>query len=99
MVHEIKKTDCHEEAHEWQVKYYIYVLERNGITGVTGVLEYPRLHETNEVVLTLDDGERIQTIEKEIAGIIQSEICPKPLQKKMCKNCSYFDFCWSGEDV
>ena len=28
VVHEIKKSDKHEEAHEWQVKYYLYVLEQ-----------------------------------------------------------------------
>jgi len=38
VVHEIKKSDSHEEAHEWQVKYYIYVLERSGMEGVTGIL-------------------------------------------------------------
>ena len=28
VIHEIKKSDKHEEAHEWQVKYYLYVLFR-----------------------------------------------------------------------
>ena len=37
VIHEIKKSNKVEAAHEWQLKYYIYVFERNGIEGVTGV--------------------------------------------------------------
>jgi len=33
VIHEIKRSDKVEKAHEWQVKYYIYVFERNGIEG------------------------------------------------------------------
>lgn len=36
VVHEIKKSDKVETAHEWQLKYYIYVLECHGVEGVTG---------------------------------------------------------------
>ena len=40
VIHEIKRSDKVEKAHEWQVKYYIRVLERNGISDVVGIL-YP----------------------------------------------------------
>ncbi len=98
VVHEVKKSDSHEEAHEWQVKYYIYVLERNGMEGVTGILEYPKLRETREVVLSDRDRAEIREFEKDIENIICSEISPEKLEQKMCKHCSYFDFCWSGEE-
>ena len=39
VIHEIKKSDKVEVAHQWQLKYYIYVFERNGIEGVSGILE------------------------------------------------------------
>lgn len=97
VVHEIKKSDSHEEAHEWQVKYYIYVLERNGITGATGILEYPKMRETREVLLSDTDREQIKGFEKDIEQIIASETCPEKLEQKQCKHCSYFDFCWSTE--
>ena len=87
-----------EAAHEWQLKYYIYVFERNGIEGVTGVLEYPTLRKTQEVVLSDMDRERIQEMEVDIQRIISDDDCP-PLQKRgICRNCSYFDFCYSGEE-
>ena len=46
IIHEIKKSDKMEEAHEWQVKYYIWLLKKNGVDGATGILEYPKLRET-----------------------------------------------------
>jgi len=98
VIHEIKKSDSHEEAHEWQVKYYIYVLERNGVEGVTGILEYPKLRETREVILSEPDREEIREIVRNIEKIITSDNCPERLKISKCKNCSYFDFCWSEEE-
>ena len=98
VIHEIKKSDSHEEAHEWQAKYYIYVLERNGVEGVTGILEYPKLRETREVILSEPDREEIREIVRNIEKIITSDNCPERLKISKCKNCSYFDFCWSEEE-
>jgi len=98
VVHEIKKSDKHEEAHEWQVKYYLFVLEQNGVEGATGLLEYPKLHRISEVLLTTPDMEAIQEMVVEIGKIIRMEHCPDRLPKSSCKNCSYLDFCWSGEE-
>lgn len=97
VVHEIKKSDKHEEAHEWQVKYYLYVLEKNGIKNCTGLLEYPRLHKTEEVFITQPDREAIAEMLLKIEAIIQAENCPAILKKTKCKNCSYFDFCYANE--
>jgi len=98
VVHEIKKSDKHEEAHEWQVKYYLFVLERNGVEGATGLLEYPRLHKTNEVLLTIPDREAIKEMLEKIDQLINREHCPERIPVSRCKKCSYFDFCWSGEE-
>lgn len=97
IVHEIKKSDKVEVAHEWQVKYYIYVLERNGIEGVTGVLEYPTLRQTDKVFLTDADRVRIREIEKDIVAIVEGEHCPPVINAKICKNCSYYEFCYVAE--
>ena len=93
IVHEIKRSDKVEEAHEWQVKYYIYVLEQNGIDGVRGVLEYPTIRKTTPIVLADDDRRNIEMMKKEIAEIIMSEKCPERVSMEICKNCSYYDFC------
>lgn len=97
VIHEIKKSDKIEQAHEWQLKYYIYVFERNGIDECTGILEYPTLRQTSHVVLTDSDREMIKEIEKKIDSIIHADDCPPFVKKRLCKNCSYYDFCYSNE--
>ena len=99
VIHEIKKSDKVEQAHEWQLKYYLYVFERNGIDGVSGILEYPKLRKTTEVFLSDVDRNTIRDIELKICEIINDDTFP-PLEKKgICRNCSYFDFCYAGEEV
>ena len=90
IVHEIKKSDKHEEAHEWQVKYYLYVLQQNGVDGVTGLLEYPRLHKTEEVLLTIPDRETIAEMLIEIEKIIADEHCPEHIQKNEVQKLQLF---------
>ncbi len=97
VVHEIKKSDKVETAHEWQLKYYMYVLEQAGVEGVTGILEYPKLRKTNEIFLSDVDRVRIVEIERSITEIIENETCPPKLDNKICKQCSYYDFCYCGE--
>ena len=98
VIHEIKKSDKVEQAHEWQLKYYLCVFEHNGINGVSGILEYPKLRKTTEVFLSDIDRETIRDFELKIREIICDDTCP-PLEKKgICQNCSYFDFCYAGED-
>ena len=98
VIHEIKKSAKLHEAHIWQVKYYIYVLEKNGIEGATGLLEYPTEHRTEKV--DLSDADRVQLIEmsRNIENIVIQEEVPALLNNSRCKSCSYFDFCYINED-
>lgn len=98
VIHEIKKSDKIETAHEWQVKYYIYVLERNSIENVTGILEYPALRHRSHVELTDDDRIQIKKIESDIDYIVKSEKCPQVINSKICKSCSYYEFCFVAEE-
>ena len=98
IIHEIKKTNKQEQAHEWQLKYYLYVFERNGITGVSGILEYPTMRKTCRVDLSDVDREMIQEMEEKIREVILKEECPDSTRRPLCKNCSYYDFCFCGEE-
>lgn len=99
IIHELKKSNKIEIAHEWQLKYYIYVFERNGINKVSGVLEYPKLKKVKEVFLSDEDRLKIVQIENEIDAILRSEECVNDYaNKSICRNCSYYDFCFCGED-
>lgn len=97
IIHEIKRSDKVERAHEWQVKYYLHVLERNGIEGVTAILEYPTMRHTAQVLLTDDDRQKLLEMEKEIEKIIHSDECPPVINAKICHSCSYYDFCYVKE--
>lgn len=99
VIHEIKKSDKIEVAHEWQLKYYIYVLERQGIEGVTGLLEYPTMRHTAKVELDEADRQYIIRIEKEIETLVKADDCPPTINSKMCKSCSYYEFCYASEDI
>ncbi|HCN52429.1 MAG TPA: CRISPR-associated protein Cas4 [Prevotella sp.] len=97
VIHEIKKSNKVDYAHEWQLKYYMYVFELHGVTEVRGILEYPEMRKTKEVMLTDVDREEIRTMICEIESIIQKDECPPRVKKGLCRNCSYFDFCYSEE--
>ncbi len=97
VIHEIKKSSKLHEAHEWQLKYYIYVFLKNGIENVSGILEYPKERKTEEIYLSSIDVERIKEIEEEIKKIIESKKVPAVINAPRCKKCSYYDFCYVGE--
>lgn len=97
VIHEIKKSNKVDRAHEWQLKYYMYVFEQHGVTDVRGILEYPEMRKTKEVILTDVDREGISSMISEIESIIQKDECPPRVKKGLCRNCSYFDFCYSEE--
>ena len=79
------------------MKYYIYVFEKNGINGVSGLLEYPLLRKTDVIILNDSDREILEKMENEILEIIESDICPHLEKKSFCKSCSYYEFCFCKE--
>jgi len=97
VIHEIKKSNRFEDAHVWQLKYYISILKNHGLNNVTGLLEYPLLRRTEQVILTENDRTVINEYLVEIRKILDNDKCPDRKKITACKNCSYFDFCWSGE--
>lgn len=98
VIHEIKRSDKVEEAHVRQVKFYLWLLELNGVDGATGILEYPKLRKTDEVLFSDEDRQGLQKSISEIRSLIENESCPPTINAKICRNCSYFDFCYSREE-
>lgn len=97
VVHETKRSDRMERAHIAQVKYYLYVLEQHGIAANYGILEYPKQRHTERVDLTDEDRREIEIWKLEIEEIVGREACPGVINKPICKQCSYHDFCYVGE--
>ena len=97
VVHEVKRSNRAENAHKAQLKYYLYLLEREGITGATGLLEYPTLRRTEEVFLEDSDRQSIPEWVSGVTEIMSSEKCPPVINKPICKQCSYYEFCYIDE--
>jgi CRISPR-associated exonuclease Cas4 len=98
IVHEVKKSASVERAHIAQLQYYLYKLQQKGIAGATGVIEYPKLRQREKVPsLSEDDTKMITRWEADAKDIIASPLCPAVIRAKICKKCSYCDFCYASE--
>ena len=98
VVHETKKSNSMEKAHVAQVKFYLFLLRKNGVKADYGIIEYPKIRQTERVDLLDEDIIEVEKWVADVARIIGQEICPPKLPVSKCKSCSYFDFCWVGED-
>lgn len=100
IVREVKKSSKQEHTHIAQLKYYLFVLERNGIRTSHGLLEYPKEKQTKEVRLTDEDRQQIPNWEAKVQQIVAQAIAPMRLQRSKCRNCSYEELCWiEGENM
>lgn len=97
LIHETKRSNKVEEAHIWQVKFYLWLMELNGIEAEKGIIEYPRLREREEIFLEEKDINYLKDTIQKIKILTENDVCPPVLNSKICKSCSYFDFCYSGE--
>ena len=94
ILHEIKKSNSIEPASLLQVQYYLYYLEKKGLIGLKGILDYPLLKQTVEVNLTNEDRENLDNIIIGIKEILRKESPPILEKKGICKKCAYFDLCF-----
>jgi CRISPR-associated exonuclease Cas4 len=94
VVHEVKHSNKVEAAHIAQVKYYLYLLVEAGVKNPSGLLEYPRLRETEQVHWEEEYNEKVENWIKKTEDIIRQELPPPVIHAKICKSCSYYDFCY-----
>jgi len=94
VVGEVKKSSKFKESARMQLAYYLYELEKKGITA-KGILMFPKEKQREEIIL--NDLVR-KELEKTINDIlrIMYQDKPQPAQKiSFCKNCAYNEFCWA----
>lgn len=94
VLHEVKKTKAIEEAGIWQIKYYMYYLEKKGIENIKAKIDFPLLRQTKEIVLEAEDKEILENVIQNIEEIAQMDKSPKLIDSKICNKCSYFDLCY-----
>jgi CRISPR-associated exonuclease Cas4 len=96
-VHETKKSDKMEQAHIAQVQFYLYLLQRSGVEGAQGIIEYPKLRERTQVTLTSAHVLVVEQWVADIQRIIATPTCPNPIHKPVCKKCAYYEYCYADE--
>lgn len=97
IIYETKRSDKIEDAHEWQVKFYLWLLKLNGIDEATATLEYPLLRHISRVELSEKDIADLRETIIRIRRLKELDQCPQVINAKICKSCSYFELCYIGE--
>jgi len=93
-VHEIKLSRALEQAHIYQLLYYLYYLRGKGLQGLTGVINYTKSKRVEKVVLTPETETELEKILVEVRKIKSSPNCPDAKYTRKCRKCSYEDLCW-----
>lgn len=94
-IHEVKKSRKFEEAHRYQVYYYIYYLQvALGIPNVDGMLDYPEIRKREHLTLTDDIRAELEQILREIEETVQLRHPPPRVRGTHCKKCAYYELCW-----
>ncbi len=93
-VHEIKRSRKIENAHIYQLLYYLYYLEKNMGINAKGILHYPLLKKKKEVILTKENELDLQKVLVDTENIIKQEKPPEAEWKSYCKHCAYNELCW-----
>ncbi len=94
LIHEVKKSKAIEKSHVWQIKYYLFRLNELGIE-VEGEINYPLLKKTQKISLTDQDKKVILNIISKVEQILKEPLPPQKIDEKICKKCSYFEFCYA----
>ncbi len=94
VIHEVKLSDSMEQAHEFQLLYYIFYLKQKGVENLTGQIDYPKLRQTKEVELTADKEAKLIETLTEMGKIISMEKPPEVEFMKICHSCSFAELCW-----
>jgi CRISPR-associated exonuclease Cas4 len=97
VLHEIKKSSKMEKAHEMQLLYYLYYLKtEKGIDNAVGEIDYPKQRHILRINLTEKKETELKSAFGKISQIISLPKPPKPEKKRICRKCSYFEFCFSN---
>jgi len=95
VVHEVKLSSALEEAHEAQVKYYLYYLRSKGINARKGVLHYPKQRKVKEVVFNDEDEVFIEKLLRRVEEVLALDGPPAVERRPYCGRCAYYELCFA----
>lgn len=100
VLHETKKGRSCEDAHRWQLRFYLWVFKRCGVAGrdgapLRGQLDYPALRRTEPVELLPEHERRLETIVSKITSLAHSDRPPERFPRRtFCRRCAFEDLCY-----
>jgi CRISPR-associated exonuclease Cas4 len=94
VINEVKKSSSMEDAHIWQLKYYLYYLKLKGVIELSGSIDYPKLKKRIRIELNEEDVKFIETMMSKIQEIKILELPPHVINSRICKKCSYYELCY-----
>ena len=96
LLREVKHSPKREHAHVAQVRYYQWQLERHGIPGARGRIEYPRQRRSTEVPVLADaDRAAVTAWLVDIRRVCALPTAPEAIRKPYCRTCAFHDFCFA----
>ncbi len=100
VLHETKRSRSCEDAHRWQVRFYLWLLTRNGViradgSPFRGQLDYPLLRRTEHVTLEPEHtGELIATVAAIRELATQADPPPRLSKRTFCSKCAFDELCY-----
>lgn len=99
VLHEVKKSKAVEEAHVWQLRFYLWLLRLNGVTRgdgspFTGQLDYPKLRRSDRVELSDEDVSRLEEIVDAVARAYAQPPPERHPRRSFCRKCAFEELCY-----
>ena len=100
VLHETKKSRAAEDAHRWQLRFYLWLLRLNGVTRADGSpfrgeINYPRQRRTERVELTTDHEQRLESIVAHLRRLSEQEHPPPRIESRsFCRQCAFEELCY-----
>ena len=96
-IHEVKSSRNERHDHRLQIAFYLYKLALKNVKSV-GFIHYPSIKK----IVKVDLADMKFLIEETIAEIVitmQGECPPRLVDRELCRGCSFFNFCYSIDEV
>lgn len=100
VLHETKKGRSCEDAHRWQVRFYLWLLHRNGVarpdgSPFLGQLDYPLLRKSESVSLESEHIAELAATVQAIRQVAAQDVPPPRLTKRtFCTKCAFEELCY-----
>jgi CRISPR-associated exonuclease Cas4 len=100
ILHETKKGRSCQDAHQWQVRFYLWLLKLNGVSGpggksFRGQIDYPALRRSEPVELSQEHETELTVQLKNLVSLLNSKHPPERIsQRAFCQKCAFEELCY-----